>query len=461
MLRPVIFLGFAIVGASAEIFEFEETQLPRKDQLLSYYLFHIYASAVPGNASVTFADFSVMRADGSRMGVSPGLQVSLIPWSKFWDLIKEDDDCYSDGRASFVEKAGLPAFNLGLSPVQAGKQVTTFPISVTDEYVLTVTNCGETPSHMLEGAMLKGKVIVAQPHGFLPGSKILTLQWCGWFAMVNAVICIFWTAATARHYKALVYVQKMIAVVAVAAFLEAGMAYAQYKEWNETGIRSTAFVSMTMFFYSMKYVFTLRMLMETAIGSGFAFEKLDRCSEVKLDMVCGVFLLLQWIWKAIISYKYRFMLKPVFLLAITIPGTVLWLIIFGCIYRQFRSLFTELQNKKLASEAVSLFINMRLVLVGSILLATVVLLVQLTDIWLHQTPWNLQWVPYDAAPHSVFTLFLLANMVLWWPHADSWKLAYSDQVNQDENAEAPAGEHRAQAEKIEVEAEQIGAGEEL
>merc|ERR1712032_569852 len=81
-------------------------------------------------------------------------------------------------------------------------------------------------------------------------------------------------------------------------------------------------------------------------------------------------------------------------------------------------------------EIVRLVLNVRLVYVGSFLLATVVLLLQLADVWLASTPWDLQWVPYDAAPHTAYTLFLLAMMMLWWPRKDSWKLAYSDHVGQ-------------------------------
>jgi len=74
---------------------------------------------------------------------------------------------------------------------------------------------------------------------------------------------------------------------------------------------------------------------------------------------------------------------------------------------------------------------------------------QLADVWLAVTPWKLQWVPYDAAPHAVYTLFLLAVMILWWPHADSRKLGYSDLVNQDET--------EAGKEACGVVAEQVGA----
>jgi len=36
-------------------------------------------------------------------------------------------------------------------------------------------------------------------------------------------------------------------------------------------------------------------------------------------------------------------------------------------------------------------------------------------------------------------------MILWWPNADSWKLGYSDEVNQGENEK--------------IQAEQVGAAE--
>merc|ERR1711992_278203 len=146
--------------------------------------------------------------------------------------------------------------------------------------------------------------------------------------------------------------------------------------------------------------------------------------------------------------KYRFILNPSFLLVITIPGTLLWLLAFIWVYRKFHTLLSQMQGKKLGSEVVTLFINIRLVLVGSLLLATVVLLIQLADIVVSATPWNLQWLPYDASPHSVYTLFLLALMILWWPSADSWKLGYSDKVNQDENE--AGGHDKVQAEQVGV-----------
>jgi len=281
------------------------------------------------------------------------------------------------------------------------------------------------------------------------------LQWWGWFTLVNAFLCIMWAIAAARHYKALVYVQKVIAACAIVALLEAATAYVQYKEWNGTGMRNTKLLAATLLFYSLKYVLTLHMLLGTAAGAGVTMQRLERRTELKVDMVCSIFLVTQWLWKAILSYKYRFMLSQTFLLVITIPGTLLWFSFFIWVYRKFHMLALHLQDKKLASEAVTLFINMRLVLVGSILLATVVLLIQVTDILLSATPWNLQWVPYDASPHSVYTLFLLSLMILWWPNADSWKLGYTDQVNQDENE--TGGDGKVQAEPIGVaeEAEEL------
>merc|ERR1712032_575029 len=151
-------------------------------------------------------------------------------------------------------------------------------------------------------------------------------------------------------------------------------------------------------------------------------------------------------WKLILTYKYRFMLSQSFTMLITVPGTLLWLFLFLWVYRQFHMLSATLQDKKLASEFVSLFINVRLVLVGAFLLATVVLLLQFADMWLASTPWKLQWLPYDGAPHMVYTLFLLAMMILWWPHGHM-----SERVEQQET-EAGGKDHR-------VEAEQIGAND--
>merc|ERR1719410_446718 len=239
------------------------------------------------------------------------------------------------------------------------------------------------------------------------------------------------------------------------ALLEAVFAYVQYAEWNKTGNDRMILQSLSMFAYSLKYVITLRMLMETAAGSGVVVEKLEVQIELKTDIICSLFLMTQWIWKALVAYKYRVMITSTFLLVATIPGTMFWLCLFVWVYKKFRDLSSQILEKKLASEAVTLFINLRMVLVGSMLLAFVVLLVQVADIMVAETPWNLQWVPYDAAPHSVYTLFLLSLMILWWPNVNSWKLGYFNQVDQDETEKV--GKDRA--EDGTVHAEQIGVPE--
>jgi len=256
------------------------------------------------------------------------------------------------------------------------------------------------------------------------------------------------------------YIQKTIAACAMMAFLEAAMRYSDYKEWNRTGTESMVRVAAAMLAYALKYAITLRLLMETAAGSGVIMERLEVRLQVKMELVCSLFLILQWVWKLVMSYKYRVMISQTSLLVITIPGTLLWLGLFIWVYRKFHTSLSQLQDKKLAAEAVTLFINMRLVLVGSILLATVVWLIQFTDIMLSSNPWNLQWVPYDAAPHSVYTLFLLAMMILWWPTADSWKLGYFNEVRQDEGATGVVNEQIGVAEEDgKVQAEQIGVAE--
>jgi len=436
MLR-VIVLMWCVTGASADIYKFEKDLAVDRRTLAGHYFFHVKSDA--GLASVTFKNFEI-KWSGDKAGPKgyKSLQVSLIPWSNFWKLVDQNTFCSAERR--LIMKENFPTFTVG------SKRNATFSIKATDVYLLAISNCGEA-----DGATVAaGDVIVKQVHGHLPGNKTFTLKWWGWFSLVNVVLCIMWAIALARHWKALLHLHKMIAAATTVAFLEAVSAYFQYMEWNNTGSRSMTFITLTMFFYALKYVLTLRMLIETVSGSGIIMERLEVRNEVKMDVTCSIFLMTQWIWKSVISYKYLLMLDKKFLLMLSVPGTLFWFGIFVWVYRQFHTLLTKLQDKKLASEAVKVFTNMRLVLVGSLLLATVVLLLQLTDIVMSATPWELQWVPYDGAPHAVYTVFLLGLMILWWPHEDSWKLGYSDQVDQDENETGGDGK---------VEAQQIGVAE--
>jgi len=435
MRRLFVLVGCAVTGAFAEIVDLGQILMPGKQELNAYYLFQVYTNAIGPTvnqiASVTFKNFEIKWSNGQvGIGDYKSLQISLIPFSKFSTLIDKTNFCSAERKVTFTGVAtGIPVFNVGSS------QNATFLIMATDAYLLIVTNCGDRSG----ATATKGEVIVKQAHGYLPGNKIGTLQWWGGFAMINAFLCIKWAVASARHYKALVYVQKVIAALAALAFLEAAAAYGQYREWNDTGTESMALLAATMFFYSLKYVLTVRMLAETAAGYG----------ELQLNMACFVFLMVHWTWKVILSYKYH-LINPTFSVAITIPGTVLWLVLFIWVYRKFHALLLTLLDNAPAPENMMVVMNMRMVLVGSMLLAVGVLGLQFADIVLSNTPWNLQWVVYDAAPHTVYTLFLLAMMVLWWPHADSWKLGYSNQVNQDE--------HQARGDGN-VHAEQIGAAE--
>jgi len=189
---------------------------------------------------------------------------------------------------------------------------------------------------------------------------------------------------------------------------------------------------MTMLFYSVKYILALRMVSEAVTGAGLTLARLEQGDKLKLDVFCFVLLTTQWFWKGVISYKHAYMLKPTFLLEITIPSALLWLVLFLWVFRKFQAVEETARDQNLAAKVVAVFINMRSVLVLSVMLASALLLVQCAEIVESQTPWNLQWVPYDAGPHVVFTLFQLAMMILWWPRADDWKYSYDHAVSQDD-----------------------------
>eukprot|EP00419_Tripos_fusus_P063525 CAMPEP_0172906534 /NCGR_PEP_ID=MMETSP1075-20121228/177020_1 /TAXON_ID=2916 /ORGANISM="Ceratium fusus, Strain PA161109" /LENGTH=198 /DNA_ID=CAMNT_0013763995 /DNA_START=138 /DNA_END=731 /DNA_ORIENTATION=+ len=197
----------------------------------------------------------------------------------------------------------------------------------------------------------------------------------------------------ASRRSTLLYVQKMVAVLAMTAFIEGAADFYAHMEWNNTGSRNIMIFGVTILFHCTKYALTLRLLLETSAGSGIVMKKLPPFAECKTNSICVIFLMMQWIWKVSVSYKQSLMINPVFLMIITAPGTLFCLILFTWIFQQFRSLSAALQFS--GSQAMKIFLGMRLVVVGTFFVATLVLLIQLADMWLDDTPWNLQWVPYD------------------------------------------------------------------
>merc|ERR1712032_1211556 len=382
---------------------------------------------------------------GSLFETITGIQVSLVPKNGFFSIVNKTQFCSAIKGVIFQGDAKrIPLFN----PAQ--QKDVTIPITATGEYLLVVTNCGKGDANLL-----KGQVTVKQPHGYLPGNKIWTLHWWGWFTLVNAFLSVVWTIAVARFSSTLLYVQKVLTGLVLTTFMEGVVQYVLHQAWNNSGSENRVLLWLAMIFYTLKYLVTLRVLMHTGSGAGVVTDTVATHLGCKMDIALSVFFVMQWTWKLLFTYKYRFMISQRVAMLITVPGTLLWLFIFLWVYRQFHMLSATLQDKNLASEVVKLFINVRLALLGAFLLATVVLLLQVADMWLVSTPWNLQWLPYDGAPHMAYTLFLLVMMILWWPSRDSWKLAYSGCVDQQET-EAGGGEaHRDKGEQIE--AEQIGA----
>jgi hypothetical protein len=446
MRRLVLFLGCAVTGAFAETFEFSKVQALDRLSLTAYYVFHVYADAVGTKvnekAEVTFRNFEISPSLSETIA---GIQVSLVPRNGFFSTVDKTHFCSTTNTVRFQgDTKRIPLFN----PAQQ-KEVT-IPITATGEYLLVVTNCGKDGANLL-----KGQVAVKQPHGYLPGNKISTLHWWGWFTLVNAFLSVVWIIAVARFSSTLLYVQKVLTGLVLTTLMEGVVQYVLHQAWNNSGSENMVLFWLAMTFYTLKYLITLRVLMHTGSGAGVVTDTVATHLGCKMDIALGAFFAMQLAWKSHVTYKYRFMLSQSITMLITVPGTLLWLFLFLWVYRQFHMLSATLQDKNLASEVVKLFINVRLVLVGAFLLATMVLLLQVADMWLASTPWNLQWLPYDGAPHMVYSLFLLVMMILWWPSQDSWKLAYSDCVDQQET-EAGGGEaHRDKGEQIE--AEQIGA----
>merc|ERR1719195_977663 len=124
----------------------------------------------------------------------------------------------------------------------ASQNALTVPITSTGEYLLAVSNCGKPAGD----TRLKGEVVVKQPHGYLPGNKIWTMYWWGWFTLVNAFLSVVWIIAVVRHKSSVMYVQKVFTGLVVTAFMEGAVQYFLHKDWNNSGSESMVLFGLAM-----------------------------------------------------------------------------------------------------------------------------------------------------------------------------------------------------------------------
>mmetsp|Transcript_120569 Transcript_120569/g.336404 ORF Transcript_120569/g.336404 Transcript_120569/m.336404 type:complete len:520 (+) Transcript_120569:50-1609(+) len=436
--------------AQAQVFRFQNTPVPATYSLSTHYLFYVYSSndaPTKGTPKMTFRKLS-SRVTGNRKAPHSyrSIQVSILPYDRFWDLVNKDTFCSTandvrNNHAMEVSQLmlqkpqdvkslasiGAQTITVPLPKAAAGED-RSFPIPSTGRYILTYSNCGN-----FSDVVVSGSVAVSNTYGYLPANEYYTMHFFGWLTVTYALVLAVWLASVLRYFKSLFYIQKVVAGIVLLASCEALIAWLMYKDWNATGERRDIFFLVNLVLYTLKYVFSWRLILMASLGAGVVLEDVDFWTSVKFMTASLLFMIQQCVWKFIMSYRWSQNLDAAFLLYVTLPGAIVYAGIFVWTFLALASLIAQLEEEKQEHSAAA-FVKTRRVIVFSLLLSSLVLALQVADVASGSLfSWERQWVSVDGAPGIAFLLVLLPMMAIWWPSEDSWKFSYMVQDQEPEN----------------------------
>jgi len=456
-MRGLAIIQLAFLAAwkcRAQIYAFEDTPIPVNRTLHTLYAFYVYSLAESPDTAIgpPFVKFSDLRAtptisDGVDHSSYQGVQVSIMRFRDFWTLINPNKFCSTE---SDVQMGTADAVDTLLVQKHASKtfadvdvylHTIRFPsltesktgdtmrknISSTGVYILVFSNCGK-----FVDATVAGNVIVKNAYGFLPGIEYHKMPFYGWMMLIYGVLAFVWLGLSIRWWKELFNIQMSIGAVIFFGLVESFLWYMHFHDWNETGKRGKTLFILAIWFTVVKSCFSYMLVLVASLGWGVTRPFLDRDVITKVQTISFLYIVLDFIREAVLSFRHSHTLSLVFVLLCLLPVSLMNGGLFYWVFTALSGLIQTLEERKQTSK-LKLFQRLWKILVFVLIVASLALLFQFFDLTRSSTTrWKYQWLFADGVSHFLFLFVLVAMMYLWAPHKYSMRYAYTTQVAEDE-----------------------------
>mmetsp|Transcript_81116 Transcript_81116/g.225688 ORF Transcript_81116/g.225688 Transcript_81116/m.225688 type:complete len:534 (+) Transcript_81116:119-1720(+) len=445
--------------ARGQVFEFEDRLIPSARSLQGLYMFYVYSkedqmdSWKMGDSTIWFHDFKATIADPSvklsDLVNYRGLQVTVMRYDQFWQAISPDEFCSNVGdkakglaespdRLMFKktpESKDLQVFShdVGFEP-----EAKTPPVKLTSSgmYILAFSNCG-----VFTNATVNGYVAVKNPWGYLPGNEYYKKPFYGTLALLYLAVSIAWAAYMVYWKEQLVRVHWHIAIVSAIGLVETLVFWIYLADWNATGTRRRSLFLGMVSTTVVKTVLSYMLVLATSLGWGFTKEDLESLTVSmlrKIQIFFSLYMVFDYIRETAMSFRYSHYFTPFFSLMVVCPVRVLDGCVMFWIFSAMSALKKELQESR---QVLKLALAERVwsSLVFALSVGVITLLFQLAEITRAiEVPWHFQWFMGEGSRHMCFFLVLLVMMLVFRPHAESQRYAFSMQIGAEEDENAPA-----------------------
>jgi hypothetical protein len=426
----------------------DHQDLPLNRSLHTLYAFYVFShEEAPerplGQPFVKFSELVITpRSTAAEVANYKGAQVSIMKYSQFWNLISPQRFCCTivdkeQGACDEVDQllvnkpkgASYEDVHVYSSPIAVSKALPEKKISVreTGVYILVFSNCGD-----FSNGVVDGEVIVRNSYGYLPGNEYHKMPFYGWLLLVYILLTVGWLALSLRWWKELFNIQNCITAVVVFGLFECLLWYVFFSRWNADGARHQVLFILSILSTVIKNIFSYMLVLVASLGWGITRPYLDRHVILKIQAVCFLYIVLDFIREAVLSFRHSHSLSLAFVLLCLLPVSLLNGGIFYWVFTALSSLMETLKDRR-QFEKLELFNRLWKVLIFALAVATVTLLIQIFNLSRSITArWKFQWLLTDGVSHVLFLVVLAVMMYLWAPNKYSQRYAYTQQVDSTE-----------------------------
>jgi hypothetical protein len=280
-------------------------------------------------------------------------------------------------------------------------------------------------------AKVKGSVVVKNSYGFLPGNEYHKMPFYGWLSAAYVFLAVAWFGLSLRYWREIFHIQNCITGVIFLGLVESFLWWIFFNDWNSSGSRGQILFVLAILATVVKSIFSYMLVLVASLGWGVTRPYLDSKTVMKIQAISLLYIVLDFIREAVLSFRHSHTLSLLFVLLCLLPVSLLNGGIFYWIFTALSGLIETLKERR-QTEKLVLFTRLWKLLVFSMGLASITLLWQIFDLSRSITVrWHYQWLFADGVSHMLFLLVLLAMMFLWAPTSISSKYAYSQTVDDE------------------------------
>lgn len=461
-----IMAGLGCKLVEGQVYTFEDVPFPGNKSLQTLSAFYIYAredapwaSSEPSYVKFDGLTGHLATANTQPQEVPHGLQVSLMKYSEFWNLIDPKRFCcdVQDVKAGVCDKVDQLLLNLPkkvpeestdvsvthqeVDKFLAGRETVvrrlsvhlqdsdvfskTVPLLDTNDYngtatkmrvphsgvyIMVLSNCGE-----VDHGTISGSVIVRNSYGFLPGNEYPKLPFFIALSIVHSCMAAIWLHMLYKSHSNLFQIQKVMTVVLVLPVLDAVLWSINFYVWNVVGSRNTAMTVAALLTQVLKKLASYVFLLVASLGWGVTRPHLGHGFVVKLALFC--FLYFSFSFCKEVEMNFRPPNSPSTL------GATLWIsnFLLNCglliwICRSLRVVIKSLSEQQ-QFDRLLLFQRLRCILVFALVMAAVLLACQMVSLQQSlSVMWKYAWLWDAGIPCSLFFAIHASMMYLWAPN---------------------------------------------